>query len=192
MFDEVEYWDSTSVNTVLIPCKVPWSISRSTSGLTLTHCESDVAPECSVVLGGGRLQPDGTTDDRRIEIIFEYAYYSRNGPLADDAGVKSLGYEIVDGYNSTILADYLTWYRREWGKTGVCPNPNFYVAQRSAWLQSLPASVVSDFRHYVDGSDGYVEVLAQSFEWRDWLWVGGHREHAPKDGPIVAEGRRNS
>jgi len=37
------------MSTILKPCSVPWSISPSGGGLTLTHTQDD-EPECSVVL----------------------------------------------------------------------------------------------------------------------------------------------
>src|SRR5438477_12849739 len=84
------------VETVLSPCRVPWAISPSMSGVTLTHSESDVEPECIVLFGGGRLREDGRTDSRRIEITFNLCYYARLGPHSDREGVEEvLGY-IID------------------------------------------------------------------------------------------------
>ena len=46
-----------------------------------------------------------------------------------------------------------------------------------------------DFRHYVvDGRDGYVELIARQFRWREWLWTEGEREQAPARGSVVGEG----
>jgi hypothetical protein len=74
-------------------------------------------------------------------------------------------------------------------KTGVCPNSGFYVATQSHWLESLPKMFQRDLHHYVvDGRDGCVELMAQSFKWREWLWIDGRREDAPLKGPVVAEG----
>ena len=52
------------MKTILTPCRVPWTISPSMSGVTLTHSESDVEPECTVVCGAGRLNVDGLVDTR--------------------------------------------------------------------------------------------------------------------------------
>ena len=70
-----------------------------------------------------------------------------------------------------------------------CPNSGFYVAKTSAWLSNLTPSVHKDFRHYVvDGRDGYVELIADRYSWREWLWVDSHREEAPSCGPEVGSG----
>ncbi len=177
------------LKTVLIPCGVPWSISPSTSGVTLIHRETDVQPECSVVFGGGRLQDSGRTDDRRIEITFNLCYYSRTGPHSDTEGVEAIGYDVVQSFEGAGR-DYLEWRQKEWQKNGLCPDSGFYVAHESAWLQSLPNFFHKDYRHYViDGRDGYVELIAKSFKWREWLWrIPGHREDAPRTGPVVGQG----
>src|SRR3954453_15224816 len=118
------------MKTLLTPCRVPWAISPTTSGLTLTHTETDVAPECTVVLGGGRLQADGRTDDRRIELAFDRCYFARIGPHCDTEGIEAIGYEMVGKYEGS-MDDYLTWRASHWRATGLCPNSGFYVAVQS-------------------------------------------------------------
>jgi hypothetical protein len=174
--------------TILVPCRVPWAISPSTSGLTLRHSESDTQPECTVTLGAGRLRADGRTDDRRIEIVFELSYYARVGPHSDTEGVEALGYSIVFPFEYDP-ADYLERRAHMWREAGYCPDPRFYVAQQSAWLAALPDFRHGGFRHYViDGRDGYVELIARRYRWREWLWNEGERELAQAKGPVVDEG----
>lgn len=176
------------METVLKPCRVPWAISPSTSGLTLTHAETDVEPQCTVVLGGGRLQDDGRTDDRRIEIAFRECYFARTGPLPDTVGVEVLGYRVIEEHQ--VPADqYIDWRRREWRATGVCPNSSFYIATQSEWLAGIPKIYREGSNHYVvEGRDSYVELIARGFQWREWKWLGGHREGAPSTGEVVGEG----
>ncbi len=158
------------------------------SGVTLTHCETDVEPECSVVLGGGRLRDDGRTDDRRIEITFKLCYYSRTGPHSDSEGVEAIGYEVAEGFGGSMHG-YLEWRKKEWERSGMCPDSGFYVARQSAWLESLPEFFRRDSRHYVvDGRDGYVELIGKSFKWREWIWKDCHRDDAANRGPVVGEG----
>lgn len=176
------------MQTILTPCQVPWAISPTTSGVTLTHSESDVEPECSVVLGAGRLTDDDRTDDRRIEITFNFCCFARVGPHSDDVGIEAIGYRIEPTYDGE-MKEYLCWRSRQWRSSGTCPDSGFYVAQQSIWLASLPKFFQSDFRHYViDGRDGYVELIARRYRWREWLWVDCHREKAPLNGPIVGSG----
>ena len=176
------------MKTVLVSCRVPWAISPSESGVTLTHIETDVKPECSVVFGGGRLREDGLTDDRRIEITFESCYYARTGPIPDTEGVEALGYEVVGGFEGD-MRDYLAWRHDKWQRDGLCPDSGFYVAQASVWLPTLPPFFQQRHRHYViSGRDGYVELVARSFAWREWLWEQGQREDALSIGPVVGHG----
>jgi hypothetical protein len=158
------------------------------SGVTLSHSESDVEPECTVVFGAGRLREDGRTDDRRVEINFELCYYARLGPHSDSEGVEAVGYAVVPPIECDP-ADYLGWRIQRWRETGHCPDPGLYVAVKSAWLAVLPNFFRRGFRHYVvDGRDGYVELIARRYRWREWHWHTGERESAPAMGPVVGEG----
>ena len=159
-------------------------------GVTLLHSESDVEPECTVVFGAGRLGADSRTDSRRVEIVFKLCYFARIGPHSDTEGVEVLGYTI-DPAIACTAADYLGWRVRHWRETGNCPNSGFYVAKQSAWLRSLPDYYRQDFRHYVvDGRDGYVELIARQFKWREWVWTEGQRDLLilPARSPVVGEG----
>ena len=176
------------MDTVLKPCRVPWAISPSTSGVTLTHAETDVEPQCIVVVGGGRLAEDGRTDDRRIEIAFRRCYYARTGPLPDTAGVEVLGYRVIDGHQ-VAADDYIARRHGEWRAKGICPDSGFYIATQSEWLASLPSAYREGFNHYVvAGRDGYVELIARGFRWREWKWLGGRRDDAPSTSEVVGEG----
>lgn len=171
--------------TVLKACRVPWSISPTMSGVTLIHRETDVEPKCSVVFGAGRLRDDDRTDSRRVEFVFEGCYHARVGPHSDLEGIEAIGYEIVEPFKFDA-ADYLLRRARLWRESGFCPNPYFYFALQSAWLAALPDFFRLDSRHYVvDGRDGYVELIARRYRWREWLWNEDHRESAPSDGPVV-------
>jgi hypothetical protein len=168
--------------------RVPWSISPTESGLTLGHCETHVEPECSVVFGAGRLRDDDRTDLRRVELVFEGCYHARVGPHSDTENIEAIGYEIVQPFEFDP-ANYLWRRSRVWRESGFCPDSGFYVALESAWLAGLPDHFRLGSRHYVvDGRDGYVELIARRFRWREWLWLDGHRESAPSNGPVVGEG----
>ena len=122
---------------ILKACRVPWDISPS-GALTLTHTETDVSPECSVVFGGGRLGEDGRIDIR-IEISFEHAWFARCGPKRDNDDITSIGYEVTGAYDGPSLS-YLDWRRTRWRQTGLCPDPGFFVATRSDWQETVHAS----------------------------------------------------
>ena len=158
------------------------------SGVTLTHSESDVEPECIVAFGAGRLGKDDRTDSRRVEIVFKLCYYARVGPHSDTEGVDALGY-LIEPPITCAANEYPIWRVQQWRETGNCPDPGFYVAKQSAWLESLPDFFRRDLRHYVvDGRDGYVELIARNFNWREWLWTEGERDLVPAGSPVVGEG----
>ena len=176
------------VPTILTPCRVPWTISPSTSGVTLSHAESDVQPECSVVFGGGRLTQDGRIDSRRIEITFTMCYHARLGPHHDSETIESIGYQI-DEIDNVQTEDEYEQYKQKWMVSGICPDSGFYIAKESEWLPTLPAFFRTGFEHYViDGRDGYVELVERQFAWQEWMWSNGHRDDAPKIGPVVGNG----
>jgi hypothetical protein len=151
--------------------------------------EKDVRPECTVVFGGGRLQDTGLIDDRRIELTFSGCWFARVAPKDDNEGIDAVGFEVVSPFSA--IQD--TWERlrqeqQEWQRSGYCPDSGFYVAVTSAWLSDLP-EYQSRFKHYVvSGRDGYVELIAQNYAWREWLWVDSDREEAPNKSEVIGEG----
>ena len=174
--------------TILKPCRVPWSISPTMSGVTLTHGETDFEPECVVVFGAGRLGDDDRTDMRRVELVFEGCYHARVGPHSDTEGIESIGYQVTTCFTGDATG-YLSWRSAKWREAGICPDPHFYVAVQSAWWDGLPDHFRIGSRHYVvDGRDGYVELIARRYRWREWIWEEGDREAAPSLGPVVGEG----
>lgn len=178
------------MQTILHPCAVPWSISPTMSGVTLTHSESDTEPACQVTFGAGRLTNEGRTDMRLVQIRFAECYFARTGYHSDDGSITDLhGYELSDAASPPEGEDYLDWRHRKWRSDTVCPDSGFYVAEQSAWLRSLPESFQRDSAHYViDGRDGYVEVVARAFEWTEWMWATGHRDDVPSMETAVAHG----
>lgn len=162
------------------------------AGLTLTHFQDD-RPACTVVFGGGRAQAHGKVDNRRIEISFENAYRARSCQSASLAN----GRDALDGHfelvgvpdQSSEAAFETTW--QHWLKTGICPDPSFYVATRSQWLDEAEGAMSegSELRHYVlAGHDGYVEILSSGYTWREWLWPSGRRDQYVSLDDVVASG----
>ena len=133
------------------------------SGLTLTHCETDVEPQCSVVFVLAGFETTTGPTLGRIEVVFEGCYYARVGPNLDTEGLESIGYEIDEPFEFDA-ANYLSRRTSLWRESGFCPKSGFYAAIRSAWLAGLPDRFRLDSRHYLlDGQDGYVELIARRF-----------------------------
>ena len=171
--------------TLLTPCRVPWMVAPSTGAVTLKHTETDTEPECTIVLGGGRMSEKGQLDSRRVEIDFEMCHHARTRPL--NGGVKTI-YPVEPSYDGHYTG-YLDWLRREWNATGLCPNPGFFVATESEWLSTLPDADQEGRQHYVVvGRDGYVELIAERFRWREWMWSDGRRDDVARLGPVVETG----
>lgn len=61
------------------------------------------------------------------------------------------------------LTAWLEAFADDWSLTGICPNPKFYRVERSSWADSFRYN----HKHYiVKGTDSYVELLANEFEYR--------------------------
>jgi hypothetical protein len=163
-------------------------VAPSMGSVTLQHTETDTEPECTVVFGGGRMTKTGKMDLRRVEIEFDMCDYSRTMPLPGGGGLKTV-YQVEASYEGD-MSKYLKWLEREWNATGLCPHPGFYVAKDSEWLAGLPDRVRdSGGNHYVvAGRDGYVELIAKQFQWREWMWTEGRREDVPDAAPVVGSG----
>lgn len=165
--------------TIVTPCRVPWAISPSGSGVTLQHAESDGG--CKVLVGAGGIHWEGLL----VEITFEFCYYTRTAPHPDSEGIEAIGYQVDPCFKGS-LADYRDWRKEQWVKTGYCPDSGFFVARQSPWLQSVPDVYQKKCRHYVVyGRDGHVELIAKCFQWRAWNW---NEFESPKYDVVVNEG----
>lgn len=184
------------MTTILKPCSVPWTISPSMGGVTLHHAQDD-EPECSVVFGGSRLTESDTYDQRRIELTFEQVCYARIGPHPDDKNIEAIGYKIdrmdngYDGPDDNLI--HYNWSHKYWQSKGICLHSGFYYATESDWLSNLKTHdtyLQDNYRHYViDDRDGYIELLAKSYSWNEWMWTSGHREDAIKTSDVVFSGK---
>ena len=153
--------------TTLTPCRVPWSISPSGSGLCLKHMETDIAPECSVTFGANWLTAAGSLAGGEVEIVFNGCYFARVAPMSDVAGFDEYCFRIESGKAQDSEGE-IAWPPREWVETGVCSDSGFYFATESEWMESLPLLFRRDCRHFVlAGRDGYVELVAREYKWRE-------------------------
>lgn len=164
------------MRTTLRNCDVPWAISPTAGGITLIHEETDVSPQCRVVLGAGRLTSDGRTDLRRVEIVFEDAYFTRTAPHDDTSCPSSYGFEILNEYDGSADG-YSNWRCEQWAESGICPDSGFYVAVLSDWIGAVPNMYRDNSNHYLlDGRDGHVELIASKYEWSEWTIDGNVSE----------------
>lgn len=174
------------MSVVLKPCSVPWSISPSGGGLALTHTQDD-EPECSVVFNGWR---PNEKHDSRIELSFLLPhYYVRTGFHSDSENIEAIGYKIIDGYDGPQdIQQRHDRFMSQWESEGICPDPGFYYAVESDWLDNL--KLRDGFRHYViDDRNGYIELIAQSYIWKEWTWTSGHRDDVVDTSEVLNTGK---
>lgn len=175
--------ESLPLVRVLLPCQVPWMVSQSTSGLTLTHTESDVEHDCSIVFGGGRLTEAGRIDSRRIEVVFHGCERSTLGQTLDDEDLQNKGYELRSEARAVATDEYPRWLISQWRQTGICPESGLWVAA------GVPVGTRSSQSKLfvIAGRNGYAEVVAAGFSWREWVWTDGQRD-ALANLPPIAKG----
>ncbi|UJB68236.1 hypothetical protein HRE53_16840 [Acaryochloris sp. 'Moss Beach'] len=119
-------------------------------------------------------------------ITFSQCYYARVGQNDDSVGIESIGYTIEQTFRND-LEDYDI----RWQRTGNCPDSGFYVAKQSEWLSALAPLFRENFQHYVvDGRDGYVELIAHHFAWKEWIWDQSWEEAANASVMSSGEGVR--
>lgn len=177
-----------SAKTVLVPCPVPWRVSPSMSGLTLTHAEDD-EPECTVVFGGGRPNRDGLSDHRRIEITFHSCTESRFRFLGDEYELGSEGFTLdspAERFHAADPANYLAWLMQTWQRDGLCPQSGFWIAVEP--LESDPHARRRRHHYVIAGRNGYIELFAEAYSWKEWIWEDANSEDVPASYPVVATG----
>jgi len=181
------------MSDVFNPCPLPWSIWQG--GLTLTHSDTDVTPECSVEFGVEVVRATTHWESLWVRVDFERAGFVAAKPHRDDEQLTDVtGYDIVPRREPFSEQK---WRREEaeWLRTGVCPDPSFYFSTDSSWLEQvrqpwaerqrmslrpITSSVrmprvpgtgrsADDAVHFLlDGRDGYLEIIAAGFTWRAW------------------------
>ena len=57
-------------------------------------------------------------------------------------------------------------------------------AERSRYLKWFQA----EWLYVVAGRNGYAELIAAGFSWREWIWNSGKREDVPASSMVVAQG----
>jgi hypothetical protein len=155
------------------------------SGLTLIHSEDD-EPRCSVVVGGGRMTDTGRIDSRRIELTFHECESSKFLLLGDREELDSKGYVLRSAARNVEMSRYLKWFPAEWQSSGTCPESGLWVAVSSPELNLLQPRGRSVY--VIAGRNGYVQLVATGFSWREWIWEAGDREDIPASHPVAAQG----
>lgn len=180
-------------------CRLPWEVWPW--GVTLSHSDTDVVPECSVEFGGHIVRPQPPYEQIWVRLDFELAGLARARPHRDDEDLGDVtGYDIVPRRRYRGVETYAS-NQAEWRRTGWCPDPDVYYSTDSAWLaderdgwayrQRLTVTAIdsprigrraratrtaADAVHFiVNGRDGFVEVMAAGFTWTSYEQTAGPR-----------------
>ncbi len=86
-------------------CTLPWGIG--TGGLTLTHSDTDVSPQCSVEFGALVVRPDPPYQDLWVRVEFVGAAFASAKPHRDDEELVDVtGYVIDPSPKGNVFAVY--------------------------------------------------------------------------------------
>lgn len=177
------------------PCAVPWRIWPW--GITLTHSDTDLTPECWVEFGALVARSTRPYEELWVKVEFELAALVSAKPHRDDEDLFDVsGYTLVSNQGGDLGGS--SWpHDDEWLRTGTCPDPKFYFSTDSAWLRAERESWAARQRtsrgpheavHFLlDGRDGYVEILAAGFIWQ--AWHPGRPRRNEVSGEAVISGR---
>jgi hypothetical protein len=180
---------------VLIPVKAPWRISTTWgASLSVESCEDRAERPTFVEFVGAfarheaksrsgskpsvsiepflEISAPPTAPYHLVRVIFEHGCWTQLSPsVSETETVREEDYDwsalptvMLPG---ETLHENLARTRKLWLASGTCPNPGMYEVQFSPWLASLGLASQPKWKHYLLlGSDGYVEIIAQGWEWK--------------------------
>jgi hypothetical protein len=163
---ETEQNRSANSKPVVTAIPVPWSVSTSVANLSVSWEESG---QCVVFADAFFGQHHAESPYKRIGLIFQGCISVVVQVLRDDSEV--IGGDRYD-WNHVIrplikssaeLTAWLKKYADDWLQTGICPNPQLYRVDGSAWASSFR----DNYQHFIiKGNESYVELLANKFEYK--------------------------
>lgn len=186
------------VKPMLIPAKVPWSISTSAPHLKL-HQTTDGKPSYLTFIGyfklnettqgptaslieavgdPGEFRLDSSAEDapyRMVRIILDGGVIARRRAAASDHEVipeAEFDWHEVPGFPREGEGALANMIRTDhyWKKSGYSPDPGFYEVEGSPWVGELGIND-PELRHYIAvGQDEYFDIIA-----RNWRWGAGQK-----------------
>jgi hypothetical protein len=110
---------------------------------------------------------DKPTASVRIELVFRGTCRAEFSVSHSDKEVvreEEYDWSEVPNFGMQSL-DVSDPFQVEWAKTGFCPDSGMYEVKESCWVLDSPR--VKNHKHFlILGHDVYVQVLAESWEWR--------------------------
>jgi hypothetical protein len=129
------------MQNILQPMRVPWMISPSVSGIQL-HIEEngDSIARFQATTLPDLVPPGARPDGLQVEVLFKAGQWVRTAPaFSDQSAVNRAMFswdKVPFSQQGNFDPDtYLVESRRLWVSTGICPNPEFYEVEASAWVQ---------------------------------------------------------
>jgi len=148
----------------LLPMKVPWQISPSVSDLQLRVSETAGAIS---ILANVNFFHDDKADTKRLELSFNRSLHARFSPSWSDSEVireDDFDWALVPAIDPSSIEESQRDFFSAWSTSGVCPDCGMYQILDSPWGDEIKGERA--LRHYlVTGHDGFIEVLADNFEW---------------------------
>jgi hypothetical protein len=156
----------------LVPLKLPWMISPSVSDLRVQIVENGDATISAEVAVLPQTDPlANALADSRVLLIFSSGQWVRTEPSFGDIEVIPPGmFERTLRFNTSHdFHDQIREFRQDWLSSGICPISNIYSVENSLWIREQNAARFGCQHYVIEGHDMWVELIAQSFQWR---WDG--------------------
>lgn len=176
----------------LVPLRVPWDVSVGVAGLKVTFWEDNrTEVEFVGVWGHGAgeanaakiimprvidrppqvaLRPVRADDRYRLVCLsFPGCYWVRVEPMVSDESV--IDYSLFDTSELARFQwkgpaeEYVSSFRQEWSRSGVCPDPQFYEVVDGDWLRSVPNTRSKLRQFLLVAPESSVHLLAQEWAW---------------------------
>ena len=151
-------------NGILKPVDVPWMVSPSVSNIKLVTVEEE---HSEVLLDAARLTEDvyDELENIRVNLRFVGGLWVHASPaFGDTETIPPELYDMTFAYGDCSLS---TEERRQlWSSSGRCPSPRIFIVDQSKWLKESGAYRFNLTHFVIKGRDLWVEILAESFEWR--------------------------
>ncbi|MCB9372237.1 MAG: hypothetical protein H6518_05595 [Microthrixaceae bacterium] len=152
--------------------------------MTSSHSDTDVVPERSVEFGAQIARPQPPYEQNWVRLDFELAGLARARPHSDDERLGDVtGYDIVPKQRFDGTEQAHDEAKAEWLRTGSCPDRQVYWTSDSSWLteerpswayrQRTGRAAAEAIHSIVNGSDGFVEVMAVGFTWTGFEMTAG-------------------
>lgn len=146
----------------LIPIRLPWEVRVGVSRIMATWKENG---DCAIELDadfGGHLATEG---DRRVQVLFRNAICCICQNEQHDDEVSDLFDWSELPHPGKTAAEFHAWqnlFRQAWERDGLALDSSIYRV-----IEPVPKFDDRYERFLIVGHDGYVDIWAESFDWKE-------------------------